>query len=445
MASPLTRLAKLGTLTTKVGGAYLGQKIAGVFQDEDARKQTLQQTHARNAERIAKNLGSLKGAAMKLGQAVAQAAEGYDLPPEAKMALARLHDKAEPVPFPVIKKRVESELHGGIDSLFKSFDPEPLGTASLGQAHAAELPDGTAVVVKVLHEGVEGSVETDLAALRTMLLAGGAIKRSREEIDANFEEIRQRLAEELDYRHEAQNLSAFRRFFADDPEISVPFVHAGWSTGKVLTMERLFGRPIGVFAHSASAAAKQRAGMNLARAFVRMQYVFRGMHADPHPGNYLFTPEGKVGLLDFGCARFFDLDFMATYGDIGLAAIDGDRETAMLGAQRLGALARRDPGAEDAVWEFIQAIGRPFMGGSFTFGGPEDDIQDRITAVVPKLLAQPDARSPRELVFLHRGLAGLHTLARQLKVSHEWRGLFVEHVKLCHADRARQLATPPPG
>jgi predicted unusual protein kinase regulating ubiquinone biosynthesis (AarF/ABC1/UbiB family) len=429
--STFSRLAKLGTLTTKVGASYLSQRVAGVFQDEESRKAAMERIHATNAERIVGSLGALKGAAMKLGQAVAQAAEGLDLPPEAKAALSRLHDRAEPVPFDVIRARVEAELHGDIGVLYRRFDPEPIGTASLGQAHAAELPDGTPVVVKVLHEGVEASVASDLAALRTMLRAGGALNRPRDEMDAIFAEIRARLDEELDYRREAENLRRFRTFFAGDPEVTIPAVHDGWSTGKVLTMERIEGRPISVFAATAPDAARQRAGLALARSFVRMQYLLRTIHADPHPGNYLFLPDGRIGILDFGCVRTYDLAFMATYGGIGMDALADERESAMKKVLAIGALARRDPAAEDAIWEFITAIGGPFRGGPFTFGGPEDDVQDRIAAVVPRLVSSGATRQPRELIFLHRGLAGLHTLAKQLKVTADWHDMFVEHVTIC--------------
>lgn len=441
--STFSRLAKLGTLTTKVGASYLSARVAGVFQDEDGKKAAMDRLHSANAERIVGSLGALKGAAMKLGQAVAQAAEGLDLPPEAKAALSRLHDKAEPVPFSVIQARVESELGAPLGDLFRSFDVEPVGTASLGQAHGAVLPDGTSVVVKVLHEGVDASVTSDLAALRTMLRAGGAFNRSKEEMDAIFAEIRARLDEELDYEHEAQNLRVFRRFFAGDVDVTIPAVHDGWSTRKVLTMGRLEGRPISVFAATAPDAARQRAGLALARSFVRMQYVLRTIHGDPHPGNYLFQPDGRIGILDFGCVRTYELPFMATYGGIGLDALAGDREAAMRKVLAVGALARRDAAAEDAIWEFISTIGRPFQGGPFTFGGPDDDIQDRITAVVPRLIAQPNARNPRELIFLHRGLAGLHTLAKQLKVTGDWHDMFVEHVHLCLAEaKAAGIALP---
>jgi predicted unusual protein kinase regulating ubiquinone biosynthesis (AarF/ABC1/UbiB family) len=435
MAS-FSRLSRLGALTTRVGSSYLGQTVSGLFKDQEGRKAALDRLHLENAERIVSQLGALKGAAMKVGQQVAQLADNYGLPEEARAVLGRLHDSVEPVPFAQVRARVEAELHGDLGALFRSFDPAPLGTASLGQAHAAELPDGTRVVVKVLHADVEGSVKSDLSALKAMLQAGRFLRRPKEEVDAIFEEIGARLAEELDYRAEAANLDHFAAALADDPDVRVPRPLHGWSTGRVLTMERLEGRPIGVFAPTASEAARQRAGAALARTFLRMQYVHRALHADPHPGNYLFTPDGRVGILDFGCVRRFDTRWMATYGRCGLATRLGDKEACMSAADAIGALSERAPDSpdEDALWDLCRAIGKPFAGGPFTMGGPEDDVQDRVTAIMPRIVTARRLRAPRELVFLHRGLGGMHHLLRTLHARADWGEMFVSAHARCASD-----------
>ena len=364
MASKLSRMAQLGALTTRVSSSYLGQKVAGIFQGEEERKASLQRAHHENAERIAANLGQLKGAAMKVGQAVAQMADGFGLPDDARAVLSKLHDRAEPIPFEQVKRRVEAELHGGIDTLFKSFDVEPIGTASLGQAHVARLPDDTEVVVKVLHDGIDGSVSADLGALRTMLTAGRVLRRPKEELDAIFAEIEARLAEELDYRQEAANIEEFRRFFDGDPDILVPRVYEGWSTARVLTMGRVPGRPLPVFLATGSTAAKERAGVALGTAFMRAQYLLRTIHGDPHPGNYLFTPDGRVGILDFGCVRRLELDWIASYGECGLATRYEERERLMQASMRIRALTHRgDAESEDVLWDLCRTIGIPFRGG----------------------------------------------------------------------------------
>lgn len=442
MASKLSRLGRLGSMSVGVSASYLGQRVAGLFQDEETRRQKLRDTHVANAERIVAQLGSLKGAAMKVGQAVAQVADGMNLPADARAVLGRLHDKVEPVPFETIRRRVEAELGGGLDTLFRSFDPEPLGTASLGQAHAATLPDGTSVVVKVLHEGVEHSVESDLGALKSMMVASKVLNRDRDEVEALFAELQERLAEELDYRQEAANLTEFRRYFQGNPDVVVPFVHEGWSTGKVLTMSRLPGRPLSVFVATASDAARARAGETLAHTFLQMEYVHRALHADPHPGNYLFTPDGRVGILDFGCVRRFDLEWMYHYGHVGYHTLHREREPAMEHAVACGALERRDPAAEDALWDLCSAISIPFRGGPFTVGGPEDTVQEEVMRILPRIVAQPLIRAPREMVYLHRGLGGTHQILKQLRATLDYRELFHQYAPVCFKDWERVHAAP---
>jgi predicted unusual protein kinase regulating ubiquinone biosynthesis (AarF/ABC1/UbiB family) len=443
MSTRFSRLSKLGALTTRVSTSYLGHAVAGLFQDEQARKDSTDKLHRENAERIVKDLGSLKGAAMKVGQAVAQLSDSLDLPPDVRLVLGKLHDRVEPVPFTQVQARVEAELGGSLSDLFKRFDPEPVGTASLGQAHSACLPDGTEVIVKVLHTGIDSSVHADLSALKTMLVAGRFLRRPKEEIDAIFEEIEERLKEELDYQLEAQNLQEFRRYFINDPELSgevrVPLAHLGWSTKTVLTMERLPGRPLTVFAASAPESSKQRAGITLAKAQLTMQYLHRAIHADPHPGNYLFTPDGKLGILDFGCVRRFDLQWMAGYGGCGLATRVNDRKGCMQSALKIGALTQRDPVSEDALWALCRAIGRPFRDGEFSFDPISDDVQEQIAAAMPKIMLAPCLRSPRELVFLHRSLAGLHQILRILKPRADWGQLFEERARICQRDADRAL------
>ncbi len=424
MSSKFSRLGRLGALTTRVTGSYLGQAVGGIFQDEEARQRALQRLHLDNARDIVQQLGALKGAAMKVGQQFAQLADGVALPDEAKAILAKLHDQAEPVPFADVRSRVEEELGASLETRFRSFDPAPLGTASLGQAHAAELPDGTRVVVKVLHRGVEDSVGMDLGAFKSMLLAGRFVRRPKEEIDAIFAEVGARIQEELDYRLEAQNLEDFGRFFKDDPDVRVPAVFRDWSTRRVLTMERLDGVPIATFQEQASPAAKRRAGRLLGESFFRMLYLNRAIHADPHPGNYLFRPDGSLGLLDFGCVRRFDHRWVVHYGACGYAARHDDREMCLENGLAIGAITEREPEADRLLWDVCRTIGIPFRGGPFEMGGPDDDFMERIARLTPRLIAARNIRSPHEMVFLHRGLGGIYQLARALHAKEDWGEIF---------------------
>ncbi len=418
--SRLRRVARLGGLTSRVGSTYLGQKVKGVFQDEELRKRALDKLHVENAETIARTMGSLKGAAMKVGQQLAQVAEGMDLPPEVAASLKTLNDKAEPVPFETVRAEIERELEASVGVLFERIDPAPLGTASLAQAHAAWLEDGTPVVVKVLHPGVEASVDTDLAALKSIFITGRVMGRDREEIENIFAEIHDRLLEELDYYQEAANISAFGEAFVDADGVHIPDTYPKFCTERVLTMDRLMGVPLDEFVKTASPEARQRAGETLVDCLFRMVYDLRMLHADPHAGNFLFEPDGTVGFIDFGCVKRFDEFFVANYSRVALAAYARDRDGAIAVLRQMGVIEGHDREAEDLLWDLVDAIAGPFREGVFTAGSHKDSLQDRIQRLVPRFLRYPQIRTPRDMIYLHRTMAGFYAMLRKLETRADW-------------------------
>ncbi|MFT5685436.1 MAG: putative unusual protein kinase regulating ubiquinone biosynthesis (AarF/ABC1/UbiB family) [Myxococcota bacterium] len=412
--SKMSRLARLGGLTSRVSGSYLGQRIKGAFQDEEGRAASMRKTHLENAERVVATMGSLKGAAMKVGQSLAQVVEGMDLPPEMASILSQLNDKAEPVPFPLIRASVESELEGTLAERFAAFDEEPLGTASLAQAHAARLPDGTPVVVKVLHEGIEDSVGSDLGALKSLLITSRMLKRDRSEIDDIFAELHDRLEEELDYYREAANLEEFHRSMAGINGVSIPKTHPKWCTGRILTMDRLTGRPMTEFLKIATPEAKTRAGNLLAESFHDMFYRQRALHADPHAGNYLFRSDGGVGILDFGCVKRFDLYWTGQYARMAQAIVDARQADFYPLARGLEILGPGTPESESVLWRLSQTVCYPLTQSSYRCGTPEDNVMMEVRRQVPGVLRHPNLRSPREIVFLHRALGGIYNMLRLL-------------------------------
>ena len=409
-------MAKLTGLTTRVTASYVGQRLQSAFQSEESGAESRKRAHIENAERVVDTVGRLKGAAMKVGQTVAMLADGAELPPEVSRVLGKLHDSAPPVPFDVIREEVERELDDTLENLFERFDEEPLGSASLGQAHAAWLNDGTPVVVKVLHRGIEASVDSDLRSLRTLMKASRLINRDKGEMDAVFAEIGARLREELDYYNEAANLEFFHRAFMGQEGVRVPSHFPSHSTGRVLTMQRLFGVPIDRFLEESTPEARQKAAKNLVVIFHEMAYKMRALHSDPHPGNYLFEPDGTVGLLDFGCVKRFDPYFMANYARIGAAAVAGDRERTLELAREIGTLRGDRPEAADLHWELCDIMAIPFRDDSYRCGVSEDAIQSKVQRIAPRFVQFPEIQSPPELVYLHRTLAGVYHLARKLRL-----------------------------
>lgn len=440
--SRLRRVARLGGLSSRVGSSFLGQRVRGIFQDEALRREAMDRLYVENAEKIARTMGSMKGAAMKVGQQLAQVVEGMDLPPEVAASLRSLNDRAEPVDFSYIHQEIERQLEAPIEELFQRVDPEPLGTASLAQAHAAWLPDGTAVVVKVLHPGVEDTVEADLGALKSIFVGGRVLNRSRGEIEDIFAEIRDRLYEELDYYQEAANIEYFRRELSDLDGLRIPGTYPKYCTARVLTMDRLPGVPLETFLKIAGDGARQRAGLTLAHTLFRMIYDLRTLHADPHAGNYLFESDGTVGLLDFGCVKRFDEYFVADYARLALAAIAGDRDAAIAKLRGMGALEGDRQGAEDLLWELVEAMASPFREGFSVAGGHADSLQERIHRLGPRFVRYPEIRTLRDMIYLHRSLAGTYSMLRQLHTEADWGALIRPYLRLA-IDRAEGRAGDP--
>ncbi|MEC7986791.1 MAG: AarF/UbiB family protein [Myxococcota bacterium] len=406
------RIAKLGELSTKVSSSYLGQRVTGMFQGKDDRELSLRSTHLKNAERIVDTMSVLKGAAMKVGQSLAVMADSMDLPDEVSSILSKLNDQAQPVPFEEIEAVIRSQIDGEVDDIFAYIDPEPLGTASLAQAHAAQLKDGQWVVIKVLHDGVEYSVDTDLKALKSILLAGRFLQRSKEEIDLIFDEIRERLLEELDYRQEAKNLEEFHQFFQSIDGVQSPKPILSLCSDRILVMERLVGAPLETFYQNATPQAKQRAGDLLTAAFHEMLYVFRALHADPHGGNFLFKEDGSLALIDFGCVKRFSLDFLVDYGRLGNAIIDHEREETLRRACDMEMILNPNSALEDDFWDFLQIIAKPFRVGEYFVDG--DTLMAEIRESSNQILKHKGIRAPRDIIFLHRSLMGTYSMLRKL-------------------------------
>lgn len=217
--------------------------------------------------------------------------------------LEKLQDQASPFPGEEAQRIVEQELGRPVEDLFRSFDPDPLATASLGQVHLAELEDGRPVVVKVQRPGIRPQVETDLEILGHL---AALAERGVEELEIQHPqevvgEFKRLLEKELDYTTEAAHLRRFGRMFADDPTVRIPRVHRELTTIRVLTMERLDG-----------IKASQLEGLRLrgydleriaergATALLRQIFLFGCFHADPHPGNVMVLEGEVIGFIDLG-------------------------------------------------------------------------------------------------------------------------------------------------
>ena len=244
---------------------------------------------------------------IKLGQILSTRADL--LPPEYLAELTKLQDSAPPVPFEAIREVLVSELGQPIENVFTEFDTQPLAAASIGQAHAATLPDGTEVVVKIRRPGVVESVNEDLEILKE--LAATAHRHlgfaDRYDLVGLVEEFSQTLRAELDYIREGHSAERFAQNLASDPGIHVPRVFWDATTSRVLTLERIRGIKINDLKGLDKQETDRRQLAQYATNVVLKMVCEDGFfHADPHPGNFFIEENGVIGLIDFGMVGVLD-------------------------------------------------------------------------------------------------------------------------------------------
>ena len=244
---------------------------------------------------------------IKLGQILSTRADL--LPPEYLVELTKLQDSAPPVAFEEIHQAIIVELGQPIENVFAQFDPVPLAAASIGQAHAAILWDGTEVVVKIRRPGVVEQVNEDLEILRE--LAATASRHwniaDRYDLSGLVEEFSQTLRSELDYIREGHNAEKFAANFAGDPFVHVPRVFWTATTSRVLTLERIRGVKINDLNGLDEQGTDRRWLAQYATNVVLKMVCEDGFfHADPHPGNFFIEPQGAIGLIDFGMVGVLD-------------------------------------------------------------------------------------------------------------------------------------------
>lgn len=251
--------------------------------------------------RFVAHLEGLGPAFVKLGQMLSTRP---DLIPQAYIdALSRLQEKAPEVPLEAIRTTIESELGKPVETLFATFEPRPAAAASLAQVHRATLLDGTVVAVKVQRPDLERLVRRDLDAIDAGLeLLNRLFPRrlQRTNLRAFFAEFRRYTLQELDFAQEGQVIDRFQANFQGRADVKFPTVYWGYTKHRVLTMDWVEGLRLHEAAESLDPKAKQRLVTLLVDVMLQM-FVSDGLfHADLHPGNIVFHPDGSFTLLDFG-------------------------------------------------------------------------------------------------------------------------------------------------
>ncbi len=425
----LRRSSRVWFLTARRTLHYGLVRLRGRRASEEERARLEAQFAIRTAEDVARELGNMKGAIMKAGQMVSFVAEG--LPAEAQAALATLQADVPPMAPSLAEGVVRAELGDEPDRLFLDWSPEPVAAASIGQVHRAVLPDGRLVAVKVQYPGVDRAIRSDLdnAELLYGLFSSLALKNL--DVQGIVDELRERMADELDYRIEARCQQEFADRYRGHPFIRIPDVVPERSARRVLTSEWVEGMSWAEFSETATWEARQKAAevlFRFAQGSVHRHGVFNG---DPHPGNYRFHPDGSITFLDFGLVKRWTPGELETLSPILDAILDRDPKRTVVALVDAGFLAPDHGLDPDLVWEYVSGPYVPYIETEFTFTrewvgetlGRTVNINGPYAEVIRAL------NLPASYVLLDRVVWGVSALLGRLEASGRWGDLLAEYRK----------------
>ncbi|PWB49230.1 MAG: hypothetical protein C3F06_14790 [Candidatus Methanoperedenaceae archaeon] len=359
----------------------------------------------------------------------------HDLvPKEYIVELEKLQDNVPPFEFSEAKKVIEKEFEEKIEDIFRTFDQEQIAAASIGQVYSATLYQGEKVAVKVMRPGIETIIETDIAILLSM--ARFAEKHIRESKFFNpvgfVDEFSRIIRHEIDYTHEAQNAERFYFNFHGSDTVKIPRMYWEYSTKHVLCQEFSEGIRISNLQQlEAAGLDKKKISTDLANAYLKMIFEDGFYHADPHPGNILVSPEGKIIFLDFGMAGHIDPGLRENLSNLIMAIQSDDIDFLIEALTDLGLIS--DVGSESQILRTkLEELLNKYYNLSSKFIDPTAFLRDIID-----IFAKTRGRIPTNLMLLSKTLVIRDEISRNLDPDHNFGEMTGPYVKKMLEDRTK--------
>lgn len=423
------RTLRVWRLTARNAGRFVAHRVRRRSVSPSRRPELDDAFALRTADDVARELGNMKGALMKAAQLASVIVEA--LPETAQASLSSLYADAPPMSSELAASVVTAELGGPPTSVFLDWSAAPAAAASIGQVHRAVTRDGRVVAVKVQYPGVADAIEADLANADTLYRVLSSFTLKGLDTRALVDELRLRMRDELDYRIEAANIVEVRRQFDGHPFVSIPDLVPEHSSRFVITTEWVDGLSWNSFLAQASPEARRRAGESIWRFAQHSIHRLGAFNGDPHPGNYLFSPDGDVTFIDFGMVKRWEPgEWELLAPSMNSIIVDRDPERLVATMEANGFLRSGHGLAPQAVYDYVSSPYLPYLSDSFTFDREfMRQVVQRIIDVngpYADVIATTDL--PPSFVVLNRVVWGISALLGKLGVTAPWRAMLLEYL-----------------
>jgi len=401
-------LAKTGL---KIGGNYAKYHLKKAFGNVS---QTKEDVHRESAQHLFKELTNLRGTALKLAQSISMDQSGL-LPDSYIEIMTGAQYKVPPINRALVRSIIKQELGGWPENRFSAFNTDAVAAASIGQVHQATTLGGDNIAVKIQYPNVRETIKSDLKVAKIVF------ERfiESDNVDAYFDEVYNKLMDETDYLQEGKSIDHFAGRFNTD-RYATPRWLPELSSGKVLSMSWLAGNHLDQFlAQNPTQDERNHFGQLLWDFFHDQINSDCTIHADTHPGNFLFLPDGRLGIIDFGCVKTFPEPFFNAYISALPLHLENDTDKLMRLYEDLELYDPNERGSKqqdeyiDFVRDFGQTFAQPYRDNSFNFGNPAftDAIRDHIQRA--SKLSGP--RGSRHFIFASRVQVGLYTMLSRMR------------------------------
>lgn len=388
------------------------------------------------AKHITHTLGDLKGPILKIAQILGTIPDM--LPETYAEALRTLQSNAPPMGWPFVRRRMVSELGSDWEARFLFFEKEAFAAASLGQVHKARDLQGQALALKLQYPAMEKVVIADLKQLLGLLKIYGKMNPGLK-TDFLYEEIKEKLLEELDYTLEQRNVSLFREILSPFSFVKIPYIVPNMSTHRLLALEWLEGKSLLSF-KEASLSLRSQICENLFKVWYYPLYTYGVLHGDPHLGNYQTNEEATIFLFDFGCVRVFPPKFLEGVVTLYKALLEQDEEKAIYAYEAWGftSITKELKILLDQWAKFL--YGPLLIDKTVTVNeiSASKDGQKIASRILQELRKGESLTPPREFVFMDRAAVALGSVFMRLDACLNWHRLFEELINPFNKEQLHQ-------